>query len=84
MLARRTQPDPQTARRIDTEQEHGRDGDRVRHRELRNGVPLVRPYRYGAPRPRFAIEAIRRAEAEHGAPPADDRAYRRRSHPQAA
>jgi hypothetical protein len=36
-----------------------------------NGVPLV-PYTYRAPRPRFAVEAIRRAETAHGTPPADD------------
>jgi hypothetical protein len=37
----------------------------------RNGLPVM-PYQYGAERPSWALQAIRRAEAVYGAPEKDD------------
>jgi hypothetical protein len=47
------------------EYEYETDGKWV---ETRNGAPESGGYVYGARRPRFALEAIARAEAEHGTP----------------
>lgn len=35
----------------------------------RNGLPVTPPYRYGAPRSAWALQAIARAEAKYGRPP---------------
>jgi len=38
-------------------------------RPVRNGLPVVPPYRYRAPRPAWAVRAVAASIAEHGEPP---------------
>jgi hypothetical protein len=54
------------------------DGKRSKPVDVRNGLPIARPYRWREPRARFAIEALRRAAAEYGDPPVQPDTTKRR------